>query len=73
MLHGGSIPPIAIDIITFGSPCQKLSTIGNREGLAGKKSNLFYEAIRIIGEKRNEINGQYPTLVIWENVMESLS
>ena len=45
-LHGGEIPPV--DIVTFGSPCQNLSTIGNREGLAGKKSNLFYEAIRII-------------------------
>ena len=38
-LHGGKIPPV--DIVTFGSPCQNLSTIGNREGLAGKKSNLF--------------------------------
>ncbi len=40
-LHGGEIPPV--DIVTFGSPCQNLSTIGNREGLAGKKSNLFRE------------------------------
>jgi DNA (cytosine-5)-methyltransferase 1 len=70
-LHGGSIPPV--DIISFGSPCQNLSTIGNREGLAGKKSNLFYEAIRIIEEIRSETNGQYPTLAIWENVMGAFS
>ncbi len=70
-LHGGSIPPV--DMITFGSPCQNLSTIGNREGLAGKKSNLFYEAIRIIEEMRDATDGNYPTLAIWENVMGAFS
>lgn len=70
-LHGDKIPPV--DIITFGSPCQNLSTIGNREGLAGKKSNLYYEAIRIIEEMRNATNGTYPTLAIWENVMGAFS
>lgn len=70
-LHGGEIPPV--DIVTFGSPCQNLSTIGNREGLAGKKSNLFYEAIRIIEEMRERTNGKYPTLAIWENVMGAFS
>ena len=52
-LKRSSIPPV--DMITFGSPCQNLSTIGNREGLAGKKSNLFYEAIRIIEEDRKSV------------------
>lgn len=70
-LHGGEIPPV--DIVTFGSPCQNLSTIGNREGLVGKKSNLFYEAIRIIEEMREKTNGKYPTLAIWENVMGAFS
>ncbi|MEB5968960.1 DNA (cytosine-5-)-methyltransferase [Enterococcus gallinarum] len=70
-LHGGEIP--SVDIITFGSPCQNLSTIGNREGLAGKKSNLFYEAIRIIEEMRSATNGNFPTLAIWENVMGAFS
>lgn len=70
-LNGGKIPPV--DIVTFGSPCQNLSTIGNREGLAGKKSNLFYEAIIIIEEMREITNGKYPTLAIWENVIGAFS
>ena len=45
-LDGREIPPV--HIITFGSPCQNLSQIGNRKGLAGEKSNLFFQAIRII-------------------------
>ena len=35
-------------MITFGSPCQDLSQIGTRNGFAGKKSSLFYQAMRII-------------------------
>lgn len=49
-IHGGHIPPV--HIITFGSPCQNLSKIGKREGLAGSKSGLFFQAIRIIEEMR---------------------
>ena len=49
-IHGGNIPPV--HIITFGSPCQNLSKIGKREGLAGSKSGLFFQAIRIIEEMR---------------------
>ena len=45
-LNGAELEPV--DILTFGSPCQNLSTAGDREGLTGKKSGLFYEAIRII-------------------------
>jgi len=40
-----------VDIITFGSPCQDMSIAGKRAGLNGSRSNLFYEAIRIIKEK----------------------
>ena len=40
-VDGGKIPPV--HVITFGSPCQNLSLIGNRSGLAGAKSSLFYE------------------------------
>ena len=55
-----------IDIITFGSPCQNLSSIGKREGLGGEQSRLFYEAVRIISEVR-------PRVFIWENVKGALT
>ena len=42
-LHGGEVPPV--DIITFGSPCQNLSSAGRREGLGGAKSSLFFQAV----------------------------
>jgi len=50
-VDGGKIPPV--HVITFGSPCQNLSLIGNRSGLAGAKSSLFYQAFRIIQEMRD--------------------
>ncbi|MEY8389378.1 DNA cytosine methyltransferase [Oscillospiraceae bacterium 38-13] len=69
-LHGGAVPPV--DIITFGSPCQNLSSAGRREGLGGAKSNLFFQAVRLIEEMRDTTGGQFPTIVIWENVMGAL-
>ena len=66
-LDGGDIPPV--HIITFGSPCQNLSQIGNRAGLAGEKSSLFFHAIRIIREMREATNGIFPAIAVWENVM----
>ena len=66
-LHGGKIP--AVHIITFGSPCQNLSSSGDRLGLAGVKSGLFYQAIRIITEMREATNGAFPVITVWENVM----
>ncbi len=70
-LDGGKIP--AVHVLTFGSPCQNLSQIGNRTGLAGEKSSLFYQAIRIIKEMRDATNGRFPVIAVWENVMGSLS
>lgn len=69
-IHGGHIPPV--HIITFGSPCQNLSKIGKREGLAGSKSGLFFQAIRIIEEMRCATNGLYPVIAVWENVPYAL-
>ena len=66
-LDGGAIPPV--HVLTFGSPCQNLSQIGNRTGLAGAKSGLFFHAIRIIQEMRKATNDLYPVISIWENVM----
>lgn len=70
-VKGGEIPPV--HIITFGSPCQKLSNIGKREGLTGSQSSLFYHAIRIIEEMRCAKNGTYPVIAVWENVMGAFS
>ena len=40
------------DLIVAGSPCQDLSFAGKGKGLAGERSGLFFEAIRIIKEAR---------------------
>ena len=65
-IHGDQIEPVYC--ITFGSPCQDLSIAGRRAGLAGERSGLFMEAVRIIKEMRRATHGSYPVVVIWENV-----
>lgn len=70
-INGAEIEPV--DIITFGSPCQDLSLAGKRAGLDGSRSNLFYEAIRIIKEMRNATNGEKPRYIVWENVPGAFS
>lgn len=52
---------IKADIIIFGFPCQDLSVAGKRRGLAGARSGLFFEAVRIIRELK-------PQYFIFENV-----
>ena len=49
------------NIITFGSPCQDISIAGKQAGLKGKRSGLFFEAVRLIKECR-------PDIFIFENV-----
>ena len=61
-VDGGKIPPV--HVITFGSPCQNLSLIGNRSGLAGAKSSLFYQAFRIIQEMRDATDNLYPATLL---------
>lgn len=70
-LNGAELPPV--DIITFGSPCQDMSLAGRREGLDGSRSNLFFQAIRIIKEMRGATNGRYPRYIVWENVLGAFS
>ena len=72
-LDGHTLAPV--ECITGGSPCQDLSIAGKREGLAGERSGLFMEMIRVIREMREEDikNGRTnehirPRFVIWENV-----
>lgn len=48
-------------IITFGFPCQDISNAGKRQGLNGSRSNLFFQAVRIIKEIK-------PDIFIFENV-----
>lgn len=61
--------------ITGGSPCQDLSIAGKRAGLAGARSGLFMEQVRIVKEMRAEDkrNGRTgaevrPRYMVWENV-----
>ena len=71
-LNGAELPPV--DIITLGSPCQDLSIAGKRAGIhGGDRSNLFFQAIRIIKEMRDATNGRYPRYCVWENVPGAFS
>lgn len=70
-LNGADLEPV--DIITFGSPCQDMSIAGKRDGLGGSRSNLFFEAVRIIKEMRCATNGKYPRYAVWENVCGAFS
>lgn len=70
-IRGDKIEPV--DCITFGSPCQDLSIAGCRAGLAGERSGLFMEAVRVIKEMRSSTNGLYPTFAVWENVPGAFS
>ena len=78
-INGAEIEPV--DIITFGSPCQDLSTAGKRVGIKHKgngdnettRSGLFMEAVRVIKEMREATNGKYPTFALWENVPGAFS
>jgi len=56
----------AVDLICGGFPCQDVSLAGQRAGLDGKRSTLWSEFARIIGELR-------PRWVLAENVPGLLS
>jgi DNA (cytosine-5)-methyltransferase 1 len=83
-INGAEVP--IVDVICGGSPCQDLSVAGRREGLAGERSGLFMEQIRIIREQRNECIRQLqmrgaafdirrvrPRFMVWENVPGAFS
>ena len=77
-INGAEIEPV--DVITGGSPCQDLSVAGKRAGLAGTRSGLFMEQIRIVKEMRehDRANGRTgdmvrPRYMVWENVPGAFS
>ena len=77
-INGAEVPPV--HIITGGSPCQDLSVAGKRAGLAGERSGLFMEQIRIIKEMRehDKADGRSdvdirPRYMVWENVPGAFS
>jgi DNA (cytosine-5)-methyltransferase 1 len=54
-----------IDLVVGGSPCQDLSVAGRRAGLAGERSGLFYELVRIFHAARKHCGARF---LLWENV-----
>ena len=77
-LNGAELPPV--DIICGGSPCQDLSVAGARAGLAGARSGLFMEQMRIVREMRlaekargRESVNIRPRWMCWENVPGAFS
>ena len=82
MKHLGSVTEVSgaeiepVEIITFGSPCQDLSVAGKQKGIhEGARSSLFFQAVRIIKEMRenDRANGRTgkhirPRFAVWENV-----
>ena len=69
-----------VDAVIGGSPCQDLSIAGKRAGLAGERSGLYMEQIRIIKEMRendraNGRTGEFirPRYMVWENVPGAFS
>ena len=77
-IHGGTAP--VVDVVIGGSPCQDLSIAGKRAGLAGERSGLYMEQIRVIKEMRehdraNGRSGEFirPRFMVWENVPGAFS
>ena len=77
-INGAEIEPV--DVITGGSPCQDLSIAGKRVGLAGARSGLFMEQIRVVKEMREHDRrmgrtGEFirPRYMVWENVPGAFS
>lgn len=77
-IHGGEAP--VVDVVIGGSPCQDLSIVGKRAGLAGVRSGLYMEQIRIIKEMRERDRrmgrtGEFvrPRYMVWENVPGAFS
>lgn len=100
MIHLGDITKIKgnevplVDVITYGAPCQDLSVAGKRAGMKNvimgdedsTRSGLFFDAIRVVKEMRNESKRQLsmrgsafdirhiqPRYTVYENVPGAFS
>ncbi|MCC4370521.1 DNA cytosine methyltransferase [Limosilactobacillus reuteri] len=58
------------EIWAFGSPCTNISVAGNRKGLGGEQSRLFFEIIRLLEDRDWK---EKPSLLLMENVKNLLS
>lgn len=56
----------AVDLIAGGTPCTNLSRAGNREGLTGGESSLWFHMLRAVETIR-------PRWIVWENVQGAKS
>ena len=83
-IDGHNVP--LVDVVCGGSPCQDLSVAGKRAGLAGQRSGLFMDQIRVIKEMRDESRKRLcgggadvdfrllqPRFMVWENVPGAFS
>ncbi|GHH53092.1 DNA cytosine methyltransferase [[Pseudomonas] boreopolis] len=59
-----------LDVVIGGSPCQDLSVAGKRAGLAGARSGLFHEQLRIFNAARTLCGARW---LVWENVPGAFS
>lgn len=62
-VRGCDVP--AVDLATASFPCTDLSLAGNRAGLAGEGSGMFWEFARVI----DEMGKRRPRAVMLENVL----
>lgn len=62
-IGGADIPDV--EMVTASFPCTDLSVAGNRAGLSGRQSGLFWEFARVV----REMEVRRPNLVLLENVL----
>lgn len=77
-INGALVEPV--NVVIGGSPCQDLSVAGKQAGLAGERSGLFMEQLRIIKEMRRADlergrtgKDTHPRYMVWENVPGAFS
>jgi DNA (cytosine-5)-methyltransferase 1 len=62
-VKGDDIPDIELATASF--PCTDVSLAGNRAGLAGEESGMFWEFTRVL----EEMDGRRPRVILLENVV----